>query len=186
MPVTFKSSGLHFPFTHMLNILPGRVFKLNIKLGLLIIRLVFSFLNHQKMKEMKNRYFLLFTIKALLIVTTIISGCSKNEEDIAAPSVTIIQPGANDTVQITNGYITIKVVANDHVDIKDMEMSIEDVTGKVLYNYDADDIEGQTYTCNEKFYPEHIDKVSKLKLNVTFENDYKNWATKSIEFFVKP
>lgn len=135
---------------------------------------------------MTNRCFLILAINSTLIVTTLFSSCSKNDEDIAAPLIRIIQPAANDTVQITNGYITIKVFASDNVEIKDMEMNIKDESGTVLFNYDLDDLGDRSYTCIENFYPEHITEVTKLKLNVTFQNEYKNWESKTIDFFVKP
>jgi hypothetical protein len=135
---------------------------------------------------MTHRYFLILAINTTLIVMILFPSCSKNDEDIAAPVISIIQPAANDTVQITNGYITIKVVASDNVDIIDMEMSIKDESGTVLFDYDLDNLEERSYTCIENFHPEHINQVTKLKLNVTFQNEYKNWESKSIDFFVKP
>lgn len=135
---------------------------------------------------MKKKYFMRFLLYAGLVMAFAFSSCSKNEEDIAAPSITFIHPVENDTVQLKNGFISIVVVARDHVNVHDMEMSVKDKSGTVLYSYDQDNIENTAYTCDEKFYPSGITKVTEMKLSVMFSNEFKNWTSKSITFYVKP
>jgi hypothetical protein len=135
---------------------------------------------------MKHRYMFFFLINAALVMAIAAPSCSKQEDDIAAPSITILQPAENDTIKLNGGFVTIKVFAQDHVNIKDMEMTVTNQTGAILFSYDADDLENQSYTCNEEFYPQGITKLTPMKLTVTFENEYENWQSKSINFFVKP
>jgi hypothetical protein len=112
--------------------------------------------------------------------------CSEKDEDIAAPSISILLPKQNDTIDLSNGPVRIKVAAEDHVSVDDMEMVIKDNAGTVLYSYDEDDIEVPSYNCNEEFYPEGITKVTQMKLTATFKNEYENWTTESVTFYVKP
>jgi hypothetical protein len=135
---------------------------------------------------MRNKYNLLILVATVFIVWIGAASCSKDKEDIAAPSINILQPAENDTVKLTNGFVQIQVVASDHVDIHDMEMNVKDETGKVVYEYDLDDLEEHSYACEEKFYPGTISHVTFFRLTVTFENEYKNWETKGINFYVKP
>lgn len=135
---------------------------------------------------MQNRYLVFWLINAALTLSIATSSCSKNAEDIAAPSITITKPTENDTIQLKNGVITIELLAKDRVRINDMEMSIEDKLGTVLYTYDKDDIEDISYTCHELFSPIGLTKVTQMKLTATFSNEYKNWITKRITFYVKP
>jgi ssDNA-binding replication factor A large subunit len=121
-----------------------------------------------------------------MIFAGVLSSCSKNGEDIAAPSITFIQPVENDTVQLKNGYMTIEVLAQDRVNVSDMEMKVKDNSGKVLYSYDKDDISNQSYTCHEVFYPKGIAGITQMKLSVIFSNEYENWTSKSITFYVRP
>lgn len=102
------------------------------------------------------------------------------------PSITITKPVENDTIQLKNGFITIEMLARDRVRINDMEMNIEDKLGTVLYTYDKDDIENTSYTCHEIFSPIGLTKLTQMKLTATFSNEYKNWITKTITFYVKP
>jgi hypothetical protein len=122
----------------------------------------------------------------LAVLVLILSSCSENEEDIAAPSIIIVQPIANDTIHLTNGTVTIKVTAMDRVIINDMEMEVISKTGTVLFTYDNDYIDNQSYTCNENFYPTGITETTQMSLSVTFENEFKNWNTRTIIFYVKP
>ena len=135
---------------------------------------------------MQQKYFLFSLINAVLAMAIITSSCSEKDEDIAAPSITFIQPKANDTVLLTNGIVNIEVMAQDHISVSDMEMKIIDTSGTILYTYDADGIEDKTYTCHEQFYPTGITKLTKMKLAVTFSNVYGNWTSKEINFYVKP
>ena len=135
---------------------------------------------------MQKRYIMFCLINAALVMAIVISSCSKKAEDIAAPSITIIQPVEYDTIQLINGFITIDVLAQDHVRVSDMKMTIKDNSGTVLYTYEKDNIENATYTCHEQFYPTGITKVTQMKLKVTFSNEYENWTSKTINFYVKP
>jgi hypothetical protein len=135
---------------------------------------------------MRNRYNLIILAAAVIIILIGMVSCSNDKEDIAAPSINILQPIENDTVKLTNGFVQIHVVASDHVDIHDMEMNVKDETGKVVYEYDLDDLREHSYACDEKFYPGTISHVTLYRLTVTFENEYKNWETKGINFYVKP
>ncbi|MEI6750596.1 MAG: hypothetical protein ACOYMF_11405 [Bacteroidales bacterium] len=135
---------------------------------------------------MKQKYRMFCLICAALVVAFMAASCSEKEEDIASPSITIIRPIENDTIRLTNNFITIETVAQDHVGINDMEMNVIDNSGTVLFSYDKDEIETTAYSCMEQFYPEGITKVTQMKLTVTFANEYKNWNSKSINFYVKP
>lgn len=89
---------------------------------------------------------------ALLVVAFITASCSEKDDDIAAPSITIIRPIENDTIRLTNNFLTIEAVAQDHVGINDMEMNVIDNSGAVLFSYDKDKIETTSYSCLEQFY----------------------------------
>ncbi len=135
---------------------------------------------------MKKKYFMRSLLYAGLFMAAAFLACSKNEEDIAAPSITFIHPVENDTVQLKNGFISIVVMAQNHVNVSDMEMNVKDKSGTVLYSYDQDNIEKTAYTCDEKFYPSGITKVTEMKLSVKFSTEFKNWTSKTITFYVKP
>lgn len=169
-----------------MNISPYEVFNLFFLQDLHITSLSKLFNLILNLKKMQKRYFTFCLINAALVMAIVLSSCSEKDEDIAAPSITIIQPVENDTIQLLNGFVTIDVVARDHVSISDMEMSIKDKSGTILYTYDVDDLEDQSYTCHEKFYPTGITKVTKMILSVTFSNEFENWTSKAITFYVKP
>ena len=135
---------------------------------------------------MKKKYSMRCLVFAVLVMASAFSSCSKNEEDIAAPSITFIHPLENDTVQLQSGFISLVVMAQDNVNLRDMEMNLKDKSGTVLYSYDQDNIENTAYTCDEKFYPSGITKVTEMKLSVMFSNEFKNWTSKTITFYVKP
>jgi hypothetical protein len=119
-------------------------------------------------------------------MATAIISCSENEEDIAAPSINIIQPHENDTIYLVNGCVYVKVEARDNLEILDMEMELEDQSGTISKSYDNDDINNQSYSCNEKFELTGITSKTKMTLKVTFENEFWNWKSKTIIFYVKP
>lgn len=135
---------------------------------------------------MQQRYFKSCILIAALVSAFFASSCSEKDEDIAAPSINILQPGENDTIDLSNGPVILKVTAQDHVSVEDMEMEVRDNTGTVLYSYDEDDIEVPSYTCIEEFHPEGITILTRMKLTATFENEYKNWTSRSVTFYVKP
>jgi hypothetical protein len=164
-------------------LLPDVIYILLSGLSMTGFSVLFNFILN--LKKMQKKYISLFMINAALIVIAI-SSCSKDNEDIAAPLITIIRPVENDTVSLTNGFVIIEVVANDNVDIHDMEMNVRDQAGNVIFSYDADDLEDHSYTCIEQFQPKGITEITRMKLTVTFENEYKNWESKAIDFYVKP
>lgn len=135
---------------------------------------------------MQKKFLIFFLANAAFIMALAFSSCSEKDEDIAAPSITFIHPVENDTVKLYNGSVAIEVLAQDHIRISDMEMTIKDQAGTVLFTYDQDDIESPSYNCHELFYPSDITKLTRMKLAVTFSNEYKNWTSKTISFYVKP
>jgi len=135
---------------------------------------------------MRISYSLLFLMLAVFFLGTVVSSCSDSDEDIAAPTITFIQPHANDTIHLLNGSLTIKVKAEDKVNIKDMEMVLTDESGNISEEYDNDYIDNQSYTCYEPFELTGITHKTKMSLRVTFENEFKNWSAQSIVFYVKP
>jgi hypothetical protein len=135
---------------------------------------------------MKHKYFTFCLINAALILAIASYSCSEKDEDIAAPSIEIIHPGENDTIKLTGSFVTLEAKAQDHVGIRDMEMTVKDISGALLFTYDKDDIENETYTCHEPFYPTNITKVTQMNMTVTFANEYKNWTSKTVTFYVKP
>jgi hypothetical protein len=135
---------------------------------------------------MRHRYLLPVQFILMTITALFLTSCSENEEDIAAPSISIIQPAANDTIALSNGYLIIKVIARDKVNIDDMRMTVQDESGNIFYSYTEDDINEQSYTCTEIFYPTGINKKTRLTLCATAENEFKNWGSGTINFYVKP
>jgi hypothetical protein len=135
---------------------------------------------------MRNLYSSLYLISTVLVMAVAISSCSENEEDIAAPSITYTYPAENDTIQVVNNSITIIVTAQDKVKLDEMAMVVKSQSEYFPYNseYKKDDIDSQTYTCNEKFYLS-ITKTTRMKLIVSFQNKFHNWNKKEIDFYVK-
>jgi len=135
------------------------------------------------MRNIYGQYFLLNTI---VFLTIIVSSCTEDHDDIAAPLITFIQPVENDTVTLVNGLLFVKVRADDKINIHDMEMEIKNQSGTVLGEYDKDDINVLSYTCFEEFNLSGLTEKTKVTLLVTFENEHKNWCRESVDFFVKP
>ena len=74
----------------------------------------------------------------------------------------------------------------DTAKIKEMEMDIKGRTGAILFFDKELAIENQNYTCIQNFYPEGITKKTRMKLCVSFINEFENWKKKTISFYVKP
>ena len=119
-------------------------------------------------------------------MSKVLSSLYKTEADRAFPSISIIQPHANDTIHLANGSITIKVMVEDIANIKEMMMDIKSKSGTILFSDMEDAIENQNYICIEKFHPAGITKRTQLKLCVTFKNGFENLKTKTIKFYVLP
>lgn len=131
---------------------------------------------------MRKNFYSFNLVLTVLVISLNLSSCSENEEDIAAPAITINQPVANDTISIINSPFSVQVTAQDRVNISYMEMEVISKAGVVLFNYDKDYIVNQSYTCNENLYPVCITGTTQMILSVTFENKFKNWNTGQITF----
>ena len=139
-----------------------------------------------KVKKMINLYNSSYLISKALAKVTAISLLYRNVNDKTVPSINIMHPVANDTIHLTNGSVTIKVMLKDIANIKEMEMDIKSRSGSILFSDKEDAIENQNYTCIENFYPAGITKKTRMKLCVSFKNDFENWKTKKIIFYVIP
>jgi hypothetical protein len=158
-----------------------------LSLGLLITSLSILFYFNLKIKKMRNIYnsSLLFSIAST--VATAISSFFKNAEEIGSQSITIIQPAANDTVHLANDdSVTIKVLARDIANIKEIEMEVKSNSGVIFFSDKEDEIENQNYTCVEDFYLTGLTKKTRVTLCVAFKNEFKNWKKKTINFYVTP
>lgn len=123
-------------------------------------------------------------------VSTIVSAISslyKHDVDKISQSITIIQPVANDTVHLAkDDSVTIKVLARDIANIKEIEMEVISKSGVIFFSDKEDVVENQNYTCVEDFYLTGLTKKTRLTLCVTFKNEFKNWKRKTINFYVTP
>ena len=135
---------------------------------------------------MQHKYFSFFLITVFLILFTALSSCSDNENDISGPSITIIQPVANDTLHSTGHSVTVEVKSAGKVNIDEMEMTVKSQSGTVLFTYEQYSIGKQSYTCIESFVPHDITEVTKVTLNVKSTNELKAWNKKSINFYLMP
>ena len=135
---------------------------------------------------MRNFYNSIFLISTVFVLVTAISSCSKNEEDISAPSITIIRPAENDTVHLKNSRVYIEVKAENNSNIDHMEMTVITQSGILLYKYEEDQIDKSSYTSSENFSLDDIDIITKVKLVVTCENELNAWRKKEVNFYLAP
>jgi hypothetical protein len=142
---------------------------------------------------MRKIYSIFFLAAAGLVMATAISACFKNEDDISGPTVKIIQPQENDTVQLNKFfYIHINAEANDKDlrQITNMHIELTNLgSGFTLYSTDKLEYEQHCIYIDSIptaiRYP-RIYTLSKLilKISATNTNDASN--TKQVSFFVKP
>jgi hypothetical protein len=127
-------------------------------------------------------------IGTVLLLTIILSSCSKNQDDIAAPTITSTYPAENDTIQLVNGYITLRFKAKDDVKIDKMSMNIISQAESFPYSisFTEDTIDDQNFNCEESFPLYGITKTTPMKWVLFLQNEFHNWKKVEINFFVKP
>jgi hypothetical protein len=136
---------------------------------------------------MQKMYNSSYFFHKVLSIAAAISTLYKNKEDKGSQSITIIQPVANDTVHLANDdSVTIKVLAHDIVNIKEIEVEVKSKSGVIFFSDKEDVIENQSYTCVEDFYLTGLTKKTRMTLCVAFKDEFKNWKKKSIYFYVTP
>lgn len=143
---------------------------------------------------MRKIYSIFFLAAAGLVMATAISACFKNEDDISGPTVKIIQPQENDTIQLNKfSYIQINAEANDDKDLRlitNMHVELKNlVSGFTLYSTDEHEYEQYCkYTDSIPTalrYP-RIFTISKLSLKISATNSISASNTKQVSFYVKP
>jgi hypothetical protein len=137
---------------------------------------------------MRKIYSYFYLMSVVFVISIVLTSCSKNHEDIAAPSILYTYPAQGDTIQVINDYITIFARAKDDVPIDEMNMKVQCESGYFYYDsdYEKGSINDQDYTCYEKFYVPGITELTRMKLTFYFENNFKNFNEEEIGFYVKP
>lgn len=135
---------------------------------------------------MRNFYNSILLISIAIGLSTAISSCSENDDDVSAPLITIKRPVENDTVHLNNNKVYIEVKAENNADIDHMVLTVITQSGTLLYKYEESQIDKHSYTCSENFSPKNINMVTKVKLIVTCENEYHAWRKKEVNFFLAP
>jgi len=133
---------------------------------------------------MRHFYSLIFRIVVALLLVTVISSCSENEDDVSAPSIIIIKPTENDTIHLSKSKVFIEVKAENNADISNLRMTVNTQTGKLLYNYVEDQIDKHRFTCSEDFTYDDLYMLTKVKLIVTCENEFHAWRKKEVNFYI--
>jgi hypothetical protein len=152
---------------------------------------------------MRKIYSIFFLVAAGVVMTMVISACSKNEDDIAAPSIKIYKDNnknnilaENDTVSLTTyphvTYLNVYIEAtNDNVPMKKMTVELiclSDPSIKVPFSPESFSLNneiyyyyGETFTLNK-----NITEITRMQLNVTCENIDDHTKTLYRKFYIKP
>lgn len=170
--------------------------------GLLKTTLSILFYLILKVKKMRKIYSSFFLVAAGLVMAMDISACSENEEDIAAPLITIYKDNKlnvlaeGDTVALTTySYVTslnLYIEAtNDNVPMKEMTLELKCLSNpsiKDIYSPESFQLNNETYY----YYPESfylnnkITEIIRMQLNITCENYYDHTKTLYRKFYIKP
>lgn len=135
---------------------------------------------------MRKLYSSIFLIGIAIVLVTAISSCSENDEDVSAPLISITRPAENDTIHLNSSKVYIEVKAENNADIDHIVMTVITPSGTLLYKYEESQIDKHSYTCSENFSPDDVDRLTRVKLIVTCENEFHAWRKKEVNFYLAP
>lgn len=137
---------------------------------------------------MRKLYNLLYIVCAAVVIEIVLSSCTKNQEDIAAPVITYTYPAENDTIQIVNNSITLRFIAKDDVKIDKMSMDL--ICQSEMFSYSTkcseDNIDSHYFDCAENFSLYGMSGTSRMKWLLFIQNEFHSWRKIEINFYVNP
>lgn len=124
-----------------------------------------------------------------MILASFIGACKKRNysNDTTKPVITMVEPMANDTVQISiDPEVHIEFTATDNEALKTLNISVKDANGNQLFTESPNVAGNSVYPYHNHFIPANITSGQEITVNLKAVDANENLVEHVIPVYLNP
>lgn len=124
-----------------------------------------------------------------MILASFIGACKKRNysNDTTKPVITVVEPMANDTVQISvDPEVHIEFTATDNETLKTLNISVKDANGNQLFTESPNVAGNSVYLYHNHFIPANITSGQEITVSLKAVDANENSVEQVIPVYLNP